>query len=245
MKKCWLIFFIFLTWTSFSFACPSIEKTEMILKGLFQGSKIKIIEVSPAPLKGLCEVILSQGKRKGLTYIDESGNFLLVGRIIELRSRKDLTQERIAELNRIKLSSEQLKRLKYYVAFSAGSGPEVFFITDPDCPFCKKAEKILWELVQKNQIKVNVVFFPLEKLHPKARAKAISMICEDQGFEALIMGYDGNRTCPEGQKKIEESLKFIKSLGIKGTPTFVFSSGLTHSGVLSKEKILKMIKDGS
>lgn len=245
MKRCGLIFFVLLARISFSFACPSVEKTERILKGLFKGSNIKIVKVSPAPLKGLCEVVISQGKRKGLTYIDESGNFLLVGRIIELRSRKDLTRERIAELNRVKLSPEQLKELKRHVAFSAGSGPEVFFITDPDCPFCKKAEKILWELIKKNQIKVNVVFFPIEKLHPKAKDKAISMICEGRGFEALIEGYHGNRTCPEGQKKIEESLKFIKSLGIQGTPTFVFSSGLTHSGVLSKEKILKMIKDGS
>jgi len=245
MKKFGLIFFILLIWISLGFGCPSVERTERALKELFQGPQIKIIKVSPSPVKGICEVIVLQGQRRGLTYIDESGKFLIAGRIIDLTHRKDLTQEKIAELNRVKLSPEKLKTLKKYVAFSAGSGPEIFLITDPDCPFCKKAEKILWELVQKNQVKVNVVLFPLEKLHPKAKAKAISMICEGKGFETLLMNYNGNSTCPEGQRKIEGSIQFVKSLGISGTPTYIFPSGLTHSGVLTKEKILEMVKDGS
>ncbi len=236
---------IILGWLGKGWACPSPEKVAQSLKGLFKGSEVRVLKVTPSPVKGLCEVLISQGKRRGLTYIDESGKFLVAGRIIEIANRRDLTREKIAELNRIKLSPEKMRELRKYVAFSAGSGPEVFFITDPDCPFCKQAEKILWDLIQDKKIKVNVVFFPLERLHPKAKDKAIALICEGKGFEELLMGYSGERTCPEGKKKVEEGMNFVKSLGITGTPTYIFPSGIAHSGVLNREKLLQMVKDGS
>ncbi len=228
-----------------SWGCPSVEAAKELLQGVFRNPNIQIVKVAPAPVSGLCEVVVSQGNRKGITYMDNQGRFLIAGRIIDLRAKKDLTSAKIAELNRIKLSAKQLEDLKKHVAFSAGSGPELFLITDPDCPFCKRAEKALWELVQENKIKVNVVFYPLEKLHPKAKAKAISMICEKKGFKELMEGYNGNSTCPEGEKKVEGSIKFVQSLGVRGTPTYVFPSGETHSGVLSKEKVLEMAGHGT
>lgn len=245
MKKGILVFFILLSWFSLSLGCPSMPKTKEAFQKLFPGAPLQVLKVSPSPVKGLCEVIVSQGPRKMLTYIDESGRFLVTGRIIDLTARRDLTEEKIAELNRIKLSPDQLKSLRKYVAFSAGSGPEIFLVTDPDCPFCKRAEKILWPLIQKNRVKVNVIFFPLVKLHPKAKTKAVSMICEGRGFPALLTDYNGHSTCPEGQKKVEEGFQFLKSLGVRGTPTYIFPSGIVHSGVLTREQIFKMLKHGS
>ena len=227
-----------------AWACPPPKEVQKNLKKISR-QNIKVLSVTPAPIKGLCEVTIQQGNRKGITYIDENGKYLIAGRIVELESRRDLTGERIAELNRVKLSPSQIQKLRKYVAFSAGQGPEIFLITDPDCPFCKRAERILWDLILEKKVKVNVVFFPLEKLHPQAKRKAISMICEKKGFDALLIPYNGTKTCPEGQKKVEEGIQFVKTLGVRGTPTYVLPSGLTHSGVLSKEKLLKLLQNAS
>ncbi len=237
-------FIFLLCLAALGWACPPAEKVQKILTRISRPD-LKVLAVSPAPVKGLCEVVIEQGNRKGLTYIDEEGNYLIAGRIVEIKNRRDLTGEKIAELNRVKLSPSQLKQLRKYVAFSAGQGPEIFLITDPDCPFCKKAEKILWDLIRENKIRVNVVFFPLEQLHPQAKRKAISMICEKKGFEALLYPYNGTQTCPEGQKKVEEGMEFVKTLGVRGTPTYVLPSGLTHSGVLSREKLLSLLQNAS
>ncbi len=225
-------------------ACPTPQKVQQLLRNLTPGN-LKILSVRPSAVKGLCEVTLQQGTRKGVTYIDESGRYLVAGRIIEIAKRRDLTGERISELNRVKLTPQQVQKLRQYVAFSAGKGPEVFFIIDPDCPFCKKAERILWQLIQENKVRVNVVFFPLEQLHPRAKQKAIALICEKKGFEDLVAGYQGTKECREGKDKVEEGARFVKSLGIRGTPTYVFPSGLTHSGVLSREQLLKLLKNAS
>jgi len=247
MKKVifvWLAFFLVGAGVQ---ACPSSKEAEKILRKISRQS-LRVLSVAPAPIKGLCEVIIqpAQGGRKGITYIDESGRYLIAGRIVELGEKvRDLTGEKLAELNRIKLSPEEMRKLRRYVAFSAGKGPEIFFIIDPDCPFCKKAERILWELIREDKVRVNVVFFPLERLHPRAKQKAISMICEGKGFEALLVPYNGNKMCAEGKKKVEEGARFVKALGIRGTPTYVLPSGATHSGVLSREKLLELLGNAS
>ncbi len=225
-------------------ACPTKEGLERTLRSLNPRGEIRVLEVSPLKdIKGLCEVVVSHARGKGVLYTDESGRFLILGRIIDLKRRVNVTEERLTEVN--KISKEKIAKLREFVAFTAGKGPEVFFITDPDCPFCKRAEKILWELILENKVKVNVVFFPLEALHPQAKAKAISMICEKKGFEDLLTGYSGNKTCTEGVEKVEKGMKFIKELGLKGTPTYIFPSGKMYSGVLSKERLLELLRHES
>ncbi|QJA05410.1 DsbC family protein [Thermosulfurimonas marina] len=221
--------------------CPGVKTVSGLLHQL-SSQEVQVLSVRPSPVKGLCEVVVQQNGRKGVTYVDLTGKFLVLGRLIEISTKKDLTGARIQELNKIVLSPEKIKELRKYVAFSAGQGPEIFLITDPDCPFCRKAEDILWPLVQKKKIRVNVVFFPLDRLHPEAHRKAVALICEKKGFEDLVAGYSGNATCPEGENKVTQGQKFLLSLGIRGTPTYIFPSGETHSGVLPAERLLEMVK---
>ncbi|RUM87686.1 MAG: hypothetical protein DSZ24_05605 [Thermodesulfatator sp.] len=224
----------------FSSACPDQKAVAALLQKLTR-REVQVVSVKPSPVSGLCEVVVQQNRRKGVTYVDSSGRFLILGRIIDISSRRDLTGALIEKLNRIKLSPEKMKELRKYVAFSAGQGPEMFLIVDPECPFCKRAENMLLPLVKENKVRVNVVLFPLERIHPHSRQKAVGLICEKKGFEDLVAGYSGNATCPEGEKKINETEKFVSSLGIRGTPTYVFPSGETHSGVLPAKEVLKKL----
>jgi len=191
-------------------------------------------------VKGICEVIIESRGQKKLTYVDESGKYLIVGRLIDIKARKDLTQSRATELNR--LSPEQMKELEKLVAFTAGNkGPVVYLVTDPDCPHCKRAEKILLPLVKEGKIQVKVILMPLEAIHPEAKAKAISVICEKKGLEALISGYKGKQ-CEEGKKKVEAAMKTLPKLGIRATPTYIFSDGRVVSGVLEAERLLSLAR---
>ena len=219
--------------------CPDPSKLKEALRGLFTNPNFEIVSLKEAPVAGLCEVIIKAPGAKKLAYVDTSGKFLVVGRIIDIKARKDLTQERVIELNRLK--PESLKELEKLVAFSVGKGKEVYFVTDPDCPHCKQAEKILASLIKEGKIRVKVILFPLEALHPEAKAKAVSIICERKfDLESLIEGYQG-RECPEGRKKVEAALSLLPKLGIRATPTYIFPDGRVISGVLSAPKLLEMV----
>ncbi|WP_022853812.1 DsbC family protein [Thermodesulfatator atlanticus] len=231
---------VLLLFAGVSFAtCPSAKETEKTLSPLFGGQKINVLSVKPSPIKGLCEVVIKTAGGKRPLYIDEKGKYLVLGRIIDIAARLDLTQERITDLNR--LSKEKLAELKKLVAFSEGKGPEIFFITDPDCPHCKRAEGILHEMIKKGKIRVNVIFMPLERLHPKAKEKAVAIICDKKGLKELREGYTGTQ-CEEGKKKVEKTLKTLPGLGIRATPTYIFPDGKVISGVLKEEQILKLVK---
>ncbi len=219
--------------------CPAPDKLKETLKILFSRQDFKIASVRPAPVAGLCEVIIEARGSKKLTYVDASGRYLVVGRIIDIKARKDLTQERVTELNR--LSPAKLKELENLVAFSVGKGPEIFLITDPDCPHCKRAERILLPLAQEGKIKVKVILFPLEALHPKAKEKAVAIICDGKGLSALIEGYQGKQ-CQKGLEKVEKAIATLPKLGIRATPTYIFPDGRMISGVLNAEQLLRMVK---
>ena len=65
---------------------------------------IKIVSVKLGPPKGFWEVYLESGGRKGLIYVDFAKRHFFVGSLISIKEKKNLTQERFAELNKVDVS---------------------------------------------------------------------------------------------------------------------------------------------
>jgi len=65
---------------------------------------VKIFEIRLSPSKGFWEVFLESGGKKGLIYVDFSKKYLMMGSMISIKERKNLTQERFSELNKIDVS---------------------------------------------------------------------------------------------------------------------------------------------
>ncbi|MFN3921619.1 MAG: DsbC family protein [Caldimicrobium sp.] len=221
--------------------CPKLEDFQKTIDSIQKGISLEKIENSP--ILGLCEVVvkLPEGER-GIFYTDSSGKFIVSGNIIDISVKKNLTAEKLALLNKRVLSPENLKELDKVVAFTWGNASKyVYFITDPDCPFCKQAEGILEELVTAGKLSVKVILFPLEPIHPEAKAKSISIICDNKGFEGLKRGYLSKNQCESGKSIVESSINLMQKLRVRGTPTFVFPDGEIKSGVLSAEVILNKL----
>jgi thiol:disulfide interchange protein DsbC len=62
---------------------------------------IKIINVKSSPSKGLWEVYLESGVKKGFLYVDFARKHFFMGSPTSIKERKNLTQERFAELNKL------------------------------------------------------------------------------------------------------------------------------------------------
>ena len=69
----------------------------------------KVLGVSPGPTKGYWEVYLESGGRKGLIYIDFLKKHFISGSVVSLSEKKNLTQERLTELNRVDVSQIPLE----------------------------------------------------------------------------------------------------------------------------------------
>lgn len=90
-------------------SCHSLSKQEAqgIIKEL--NPDVKVVDVDIAPVGGLWEVVFEFRGQKGITYIDFSKENLVEGKVISLKTKKDVTQERMSEINKVDLSKISTK----------------------------------------------------------------------------------------------------------------------------------------
>ena len=214
--------------------CPTPDKIQGSLKKLIPNAELGAIQ--PSEVKGLCQVQLKLGAQIRLLYVDGPGEFFMAGgSLIEAKSGRNLTMEATQLLNR--LGAEDLRQLEALTAFTLGKGDKVlYFVTDPQCPYCKQAEAILKKMTDKGELTVRFIFFPLPS-HKGAKEQCISIICDKKGLEGLEKGYKSENQCAEGVKKVDESLAFLQKKGIASTPTFIFSDGIVSAGLMPEEAL--------
>jgi thiol:disulfide interchange protein DsbC len=103
------------------------EEAQAIVNSFNPG--IKVTSVRPAEVGGLWEVSISVNGKKGLTYIDYSKGHILDGRILDVKTKKSLTDDRIAELNKVDVSKIPVKDA--ILLGSAGAPLKVIVFDDP------------------------------------------------------------------------------------------------------------------
>ncbi|MHB8834446.1 MAG: disulfide isomerase DsbC N-terminal domain-containing protein [Candidatus Methylomirabilia bacterium] len=109
--------------------CPTADVVGKELQDVFK-RPIEVKKVSPAPVKGLCEVQVAFQGRPNVLYVDATGAHFVTGHVIEAASGRDLTEETLSVLS--SLSPEEMKKVDTLVALSVGTrGPKVYFVTDP------------------------------------------------------------------------------------------------------------------
>ncbi len=233
-----LMVLIIMSFASVSVAagrCPSIDKIRPAIKKTFKRD-LKVKSVQPSEMPGLCQVNIKMRGQNRIIYTDSQGSYLMTGQVFRVSDGINITREALASLNR--LSPDDMKRINRLTAFSAGSGKKiVYLVTDPQCPFCKRAESILSSLVDSKEITLKVLLFPL-RFHKGAKEECISIICDDRGLDGLRNRYRSENQCAVGTRKVEDTVSFLQQRGITATPTYIFPDGTYHSGVLS-ENILR------
>ncbi|MGO9380439.1 MAG: disulfide isomerase DsbC N-terminal domain-containing protein [Dissulfurispiraceae bacterium] len=85
--------------------CETLTKDEAtaILRNL--DPKVSAIDVRTSPAEGMWEVTVNTGAKKILAYIDCSKRYVILGNLIDTKEKKNLTQERLTEINKVDVSS--------------------------------------------------------------------------------------------------------------------------------------------
>lgn len=218
--------------------CPQPEAIQKAVSEIFKKANIKVSKIAPSQAPGLCEVQLKLNEQTGIVYTDPKGEFLIAGQLYKTSDGANITQQVATELNRF--SPADMERLSALTAFKIGKGKIVYIVTDPQCPYCKKAEEIIVPMAQAGQLELRVLLFPLP-FHQGAKEESISIICDNKGIEGLKSRYRSENQCDAGKKKVEDTIAFLSKKGVTGTPTYIFQDGLFHSGVIQADELKKRL----
>jgi thiol:disulfide interchange protein DsbC len=208
---------------------------------------VKVLSVEHAPVSGLWEITVQGGGKKGIVYIDSARKNVVIGSIVDLKSKTNLTQKKFDDINRIDTSLIPLDDA--LVMGSSMARHRVIVFDDPDCPYCAKLHPELKKIVKdRNDVAFYFKIFPILQLHPEAYEKSKTILCEKSNEKALGLLEDvfDKKTIPKPScdtEAVDENIELAKRLGISGTPTLIFSDGRVVSGALKADDLIKMIEN--
>jgi len=231
---CCLLFIFYCVDQSLCEECPTADQLQQSIHSIMKRD-VEIKGIRKTPYKGLCEIHVRISGRDNILYTNPENQFFVFGHLIESKSGKNLTRKALEEYTR--LSPKDVQKLKSYTAFSIGNGKiELFYVTDPQCPYCKKGEKILKKMADDGEITVHFILYPLS-FHKGAKEQCISIICDKKGLEGLESEYLSENQCSQGKNKVEATNLFMKEKGITGTPGYIFTDGIIHTGLLHEPNL--------
>jgi len=222
--------------------CHTLSNQEVkeILKKL-NAPDAEITKVQDSPLRGLWEVSINNQGRPGLFYVDFSKAFVVSGSIIEVKSGKNKTAERITRLQesqRVDFSKIPLNQA--LVMGDPVSPKKVAVFTDPDCPYCAKLHKEMEQvLLQRKDIVFYILLYPIYK---DSYWKAKSITCK-KSLKMLEDAFD-KKTIPKldcDTNEIDSNIKLAQGFGITGTPALVLPDGRLHPGWMPAKQLMDFI----
>jgi thiol:disulfide interchange protein DsbC len=98
---------------------------------------LKVESITKTPFFGLYEVLVGEE----IIYTDEKVNYIFNGNVIDAKTRRNLTEERLQKLSAIKFDDLPLDIAIKQVR---GNGKRVTAVfSDPFCPYCKRLTRAL------------------------------------------------------------------------------------------------------
>ena len=199
--------------------------------------KFKVEKVTKTPYTGLYEVFMG-GQ---IIYTDEKMSFLIAeGRLVDPKTKKDITGERLEELTRIDFSTLPLNQA-IKVVKGNGSRKLVVF-SDVDCPFCKRLERN--ELSNINDVTIYTFLYPIEQLHPDAANKSKLIWCAKdrvKAWEDWILRDQLPTSAGSCDLPLEKIGELARKVGVTSTPTLIFSDGKRMLGAQPYKEIERML----
>ena len=200
--------------------------------------KFKVESVVKTPYSGLYEVFMG-GQ---IIYTDEKLTFLIAeGRLVDPKTKKDVTGERLEELTKVDFNSLPLEQA-IKVVKGNGSRKLVVF-SDVDCPYCKRLEQN--ELSNIADVTVYTFLYPIESLHPDAPAKSKLIWCATNRAKAWNEWIFNNKlptTTGNCEVPLERVGELARKMGITSTPTLIFSDGRRMLGAQPYKEIEKSLQ---
>ena len=218
--------------------CPEKQRIEQVV-ARFEPPDKRLIDLRPTAYPGLCEAHVHLNGKTHIFYTGPSGDYFLMGQLYDSASGRNVTRETIEAITFF--SPEEMGRLAEISAFSIGQkGKVLFYVTDPQCPYCKKGAEALQQMASAGEIQVHFLLFPLDS-HKGAREQSVSTICDNKSLHEFENGYRSDNLCAEGVQKIDATRELLSQKGISGTPAYIFQDRRFHTGLLEEAELRRRL----
>jgi len=201
----------------------------------------KIEGVQPAPVPGLWEVRVRTAQGRQLFYTDANGAYLIEGSIHDLRTDRNLTEERLRRLNAIKFESLPLEQA---VKIQRGDGRRVLVMfSDPYCPYCQQFEQALQKV---DDIVVYVFMYPV--IRPQNADHSRSVWCSPDRAKAwleLALLHKRPAAPATCDNPVDKNLELGRALRVNSTPTLILANGERIAGGLPPDDLQDLLEQAA
>jgi thiol:disulfide interchange protein DsbC len=195
----------------------------------------KIDEISKTPMNGLYEVRMGSD----IMYSDADGSFLIQGTLIDVKQKRNLTEERIEKLSAI--AFDQLPLKNAFTQVRGNGKRKLVVFADPNCGYCKRFEKDLQKL---DNVTIHHLLYPI--LGEDSKAKSRNIWCAKDKAKAWN-DWIINSTAPANANcdtaAVDANVEFGKKYRITGTPTLFFADGTRVPGAVPLAQVEKLLAD--
>lgn len=171
-----------------------------------------------APISGLIEIKAGSN----VFYTDAAGDYLIEGQLIETRTQRNLTEERLDEINRVDVANLPAKDA---IVWKAGTGKRRLVVfADPNCGYCKQLEREIQKLKD-----VTVHTYLIGILGDDSRVKLDNIWCSRDRTQVWLDWMLQGATPPKAMGLCgspgQRNLALAQKLRVNGTPAVFFEDG--------------------
>ena len=198
----------------------------------------KVESVKASEIKGVYEAVIEGN----IFYVSDDGKYLLQGHLIDIKAKKDLTEE--------KLSAEHKKELdamgeENMIIFKPKIKKyQISIFTDIDCGYCRKLHSEMDQYLAEG-ITVRYLFYPRAGKGSESYNKAISVWCAADRNAALTAAKLNkpieNKTC---KNPVDAHIALAEKFGVKGTPMIVTEKGTILPGYVPAKQLAQALAGG-
>jgi thiol:disulfide interchange protein DsbC len=209
-----------------------VDAIKATLKKHFPEAPVDAVRKTPYP--NLYEVV-GGGE---IFYTDEKATYLLVGTLVDVKTKENVTEARLRQLNAVKFDTLPFDQA---IKIVRGNGSrKVAIFEDPNCGYCKRLERDLQGL---SDITVYVFLYPILAADSMEKSKAIW--CSADPGKVWMDHMTKNAALPTEAKcntsAIDKSLAFGHDKHVTGTPTIFFEDGDRVPGAMPIAQLEKKI----
>jgi thiol:disulfide interchange protein DsbC len=209
------------------------DNTEKLKQSLQKRlSEIAITDLKPSPIPGLYEMVF--GTR--VAYVSADGRYMLMGDLIDLDSRRNLTTTRRGAL--VLKSIDAMGESNMIVLGPANPKRTLTVFTDVDCPYCSRLHKEVPKLMEAG-VKVRYLLYPRAGKDSETYRRSVAVWCAKDRVKAIGIAKAGGKIEMKScVNPVDEHVRLGQEVGVEGTPTIVMDDGRVLPGYAPAAELL-------
>lgn len=195
-----------------------------------------INEIKKSPIPGIFELRINDSE---IYYSDANGNYLVLGQLIDTKTRRNLTEERVDKLTAIAFEDLPLKDAFTMVRGNGKRKLAVF--EDPNCGYCKRFER---DLQKVDNITVYLFLYPILSQDSADKSKAIWCAKDPaKAWQDWMVRDQAPAAASCDASALARNVELGRKHKISGTPTLIFTNGNRVPGAIDDKQLEKLLSE--